>query len=385
MQNYNSHRKVSGVIRYSCAFLFMLFSFCYLYFLQGDLLAEAQYVYSHGLTTYSLFFGALVLTIILQIVQVVVSCIVSFHAPYYSLSYYLPLLSLALITNITRSDLHSMICSWCLWLSILSLPIYFYVLYVLRTRVGSGKPMLNIMWNNYLILFIMILCCGAIPRTHEVLHYELAVERRVIEHRYDDALRVASQSLHSSRRLTELRMFALAQSGQLADRLFDYPQYYKGRGLLCITDIDSTYRYSPQRICYALGAVPGTSFHSTIKYLKHINSVDSLRTPTTQNYQLCYYLLDRNLPAFRRDLLWFYPVATNPVLPRNYSEAVLYMNNVLGDNLPYQIPQDIVDRYQQYQQRKSEITDSIPRRNYLRREFSTTFWWYYEREEIVDN
>ena len=36
----------------------MLFSFCYLFFLQGEILAEAQFVYSKGITSYNILIGA---------------------------------------------------------------------------------------------------------------------------------------------------------------------------------------------------------------------------------------------------------------------------------------------------------------------------------------
>ena len=51
----------------------MLFSFCYLFFLQGEILAEAQFVYSKGITSYNILIGAIIITVILQIVQWIVN------------------------------------------------------------------------------------------------------------------------------------------------------------------------------------------------------------------------------------------------------------------------------------------------------------------------
>ena len=59
--------------------IFFVFSFVFLYFIHGDLLAEAQYVYSNGLTTYSILFGAIILTVVLLIINRVMNIL--FHYP----------------------------------------------------------------------------------------------------------------------------------------------------------------------------------------------------------------------------------------------------------------------------------------------------------------
>ena len=84
----NSHRqKTAGLIRYSCGILFMLFSFCYLFFLHGELLAEAQFVYSNGITTYNLLIGAIIITVVLQIVQWIVGLLSNLPTRWHALSY----------------------------------------------------------------------------------------------------------------------------------------------------------------------------------------------------------------------------------------------------------------------------------------------------------
>ena len=56
--------------------------------MQGDLLAEAQYVYSEGITTYSPLAGAFIITFILLIIQWVIRIILPFNENYYALSYF---------------------------------------------------------------------------------------------------------------------------------------------------------------------------------------------------------------------------------------------------------------------------------------------------------
>ena len=73
--NYNNPipSTFSLVIRLSSIVLFALFSFLYLFCLQCDVLAEAQYVFSGGVTSYSRLWGALIITAILLAVQGVVA------------------------------------------------------------------------------------------------------------------------------------------------------------------------------------------------------------------------------------------------------------------------------------------------------------------------
>lgn len=379
MSNIYIDRRVSGVIRYSCAFLFVAFSLTYLYFMQGDLLSEAQFVYSHGLTSYSIPIGAVVITVVLQIIQKVQVNILRFNWQYYALSYFPSLFLLGLLTGITHDDLPDFHWGCWSWLIPIAFVLYFVLVYLQKDKKMMIDSVSELLWRNYIILFAFILMCGAIPRTNEVHQYEFSVERHIVQKDYEGALNVAQQSLHSTRRLTELRMYALARKGLLAECLFDYPQYYMGEGLLSVSDSDSIYRYPPLKICVWLGAVPdGVKVRTTYQYLWALNAVDSLRTQRTQDYFLCYLLLQKKLKEFQKELVRFYPDSICPRLPRAYSEAVVYINNVYGENLQYTIDPKIIDRFRLYEQRKESIQNETERNNLLRREFGNTFWWYYE-------
>jgi len=362
----------------------MLFSFCYLYFLEGDLLAEAQFVFSHGLTTYSILVGSVTLTVVLQFVQWIISLLFKFSWQCYALSYFPSLLGLAILTDQSKDTImHFSLGAW-IWLGPLLLVLYVLLVCLIRNlHLGdAGGDIKPLLWRNYLILFVMLLGCGAVSPTKDVYCYELKTERLVMEKDYEGAARVADRSLAASRRLTELRMFALSKQDRLSECLFDYPQYYGAAGLLSIADTSSLYRFGPISICYSLGAIPDTNtIRSTRQYLMVMNRVDSLRTAATQDYYLCYLLLDKNLRAFTENLRKYYREDSNSCLPRAYREAVLYINNVYGKKnrpLDYAIDSETVQRFEQYRQRKAEIADERERFNLMRREFGNTFWWYYE-------
>ena len=72
--NYNNPHKNSSTvgIRLMCAIVFLTFTFGFLYFFQADILAVAQHVLSGGLTHYNCLTGAVLLTLGLQLLQVLI-------------------------------------------------------------------------------------------------------------------------------------------------------------------------------------------------------------------------------------------------------------------------------------------------------------------------
>ena len=73
--NYNHPNKNSSTvaIRLMCAIVFLTFSFVWLYCFQADVLAAAQHVLSKGLTSYKPFVGAVLITLVLQVLQLPLS------------------------------------------------------------------------------------------------------------------------------------------------------------------------------------------------------------------------------------------------------------------------------------------------------------------------
>ena len=52
------------------------------------MLAEAQFVFSKGVTTYSILIGAIVITLILSLIQLVVQLVAKIPTRWYSLSFF---------------------------------------------------------------------------------------------------------------------------------------------------------------------------------------------------------------------------------------------------------------------------------------------------------
>lgn len=374
--NYNKaiHQKTPGVIRHSCSLLFVLFIFCFIYFIQGEVLAEAQYVFSKGLTRYSILPGAFILTGVAKVIQWLVTLFVTpshrFHAITYVPSFVF-VISIIWTALQPIETIGGIPLKWSILLLVAGAAVFMSLFYCIGKLYDdkSDEDVSFGIWQNALLMMIMIVFTGAVTCTTDTTYYELQTERYIIRGEYEKATEVARESLTATQRHTNLRMYALSKQGLLAERIFDYPQDYGGKGLLSLADTASLYRFGSKRIEQRLGAFAGDNVRSPLRYLQLVNGNDTLRTSTTMDYHLCYLLLERNLAEFSR-LLPTYGYDSIP-LPKAYKEAVVLMENDSTD-----------ERYMSYLNMKAEIADPLQRTNFARRDFGDTYWYYYEKNKL---
>jgi len=376
-----SHQKTAGFIRYSCALLFMLFSFCYLFFLQGEILAEAQFVYSKGVTSYDILIGAIIITVILQIVQWIVSMLSRLPSRAHALSYLPSMLLLAMLTDVNEEAIEHF--SFGAWVWVTPCILVAYILLVIFVKKVDhdnsvdSRGIKSQIYPNFVILFLLILCVGAIPQTTDVYHYELKTERLILAKDYEGAAAVGKKSLRATARLTQLRMYALSKQDLLAENLFDYPQYYGSKGLLDIADTSSLERFTTQDICFHLGAFCGKSIQTADRYYRLMLG-DSICNQHTADYYLCSLLLDKKLPEFLRQLPRYYDLSDSIAydsLPRTYREALLQM----GKKTDF----DTEARFRDYNELKASLKNETERINRTHREFGNTYWWYYDYSHLA--
>lgn len=396
--NKNTSEKTAGVIRYSCGILFSLFTFCYLYFLQGEILAQAQYVFSNGVTKYSILIGAIIITFVLLCLQWLMALITRLPAALHALTYIPSVLALTILTDVNQEVMaHFSFGSW-IWIAPLILVVYAAAVILIQKFYENGDIVLNynirsMIYPNYVILFVAFIFVGAVPQTSDVYHFELKTERLILEGEYEEASRVGEKSLRTSRRLTELRMYALSMLDQLPERIFDYPQYYGKKGLLILNDTSSSNRMKSRRICAHLGAICGDNIKSADTYLSILVNTDTLRNQHNVDYYLCNLLLDKKLDKFHEGLLLYYNLSdtlTNPYdsLPRAYREAMLVMGDnqeaitgkiiINGDSIATLHDTAMVAQFREYNSLKNGISNETARINKAHREYGKTFWWYYD-------
>jgi len=397
--NYNkaNRQKPAGVIRYSCGILFALFVFFYLFFIEGDVLAEAQFVFSKGVTSYSIPVGAAIITFILFIVQNFVAFVSRLPEKIHALTYIPSALILAILTDVDEHVLNQFSFGVWIWLAPLVLIIYIIIVLVVKFlnldfKNDQDDDIKSCLYPNYIILLVIILSSGSVAHTSDVYHYELKTERLILEKDYERAAEVGKQSLRTSPRLTQLRMYALSKQGLLAEKIFEYPHYDGELGLLDVGDTIGNYRFSNAEICLYIGAYCGKSINGTERYL-HLMTSDSLRTQVAVDYQLCRLLLKKDLDTFYEQLPMYYNLSDTIVgaydsLPRAYKEALMIMgdkdsamNGVLqigNDSITTFADTTYAARYREYNYMKSTNINELERINRTHRAFGDTFWWYYD-------
>lgn len=404
--------------------LFSAFSFTFLYCLQGDLLSEAQYVFSKGVTSYTLLPGAIIITIVLLIIQWITKTLLRFDDSYYMLSYFPSCLVLALITGIDEGFLLNPEIETLYWLVPLVLLVYAIIVLfisklVMRENPNANKYIHKPIWLNCIILLCMFLYVGSYANNNDIFTYELKVERLLLNGEYKEATEVGNKSLRSSRRLTELRLYALAKANCLGDKLFDYPQYYGTKGLIDLSDsLSPLYRITSRDICKSMSFIPvdstteeiflETSYRvqDSLNVLSknvaseddnavHIDSLCSIMNPKmVESYYLSYLLLDKDLDRFCSVV----ELDSSNVLPKAYGEAVVlafeqHLDSISTNKLDASILENLykvvdtltINERKEYMEMKYSITNDVERMNKLRRKYGNTYWWYYEYSDSVLN
>ena len=423
--NYNNPipKRTAAFISLSCRVLFCLFSFLYLLCIQNELLAEAHYVYSGGQTGYSALWGATVITMLLLLIQMTVEYFVRFSGRWYALSFFPSFLVLSMFCCLNPDVFENFsFGAWAWWGPILII-LYAGFIYIssyfpdnsiVEQDYHSGRYL----WPNYLILLVMICISASFRKVSDVQMYEYKTERLLVDDNYDEAWQVGIESLETSPRLNQLRCYALAQKYQLGEHLFDYPQLYGLRGLIDIDDTCSLYRFGSRQICAALGMMPDSIMDGVLhqvpltdmEYIEYVfqsdtthennivteNNMNPLRDNPTihqklvREYYLCSKLLNRDIKDFSEALKRYYDITNHArisTLPKAYREALILEASMIGeDSLSQFCDTAMLSLYRGYLDLRHEYgSDSltVERRNYTRRQFGNTLWWFLDNEEAI--
>ena len=430
--NTYSYNNAAGIVKHSCGIIFILFTFFYLFFLQGEILSKAQYIFSDGKTSYSIFWGALIITLILRLIQLPAQKFMKVPVRLHAISYIPSFLLLTIICYVSGAAINDCGKGW-LWFFILLFIIAIsliqkFSLY-LESLCGSNMLRSNhlstVLWPNFLIFILSILLCGTCNPLSEVDFYEQKVERLVDNDNNKAALEVGKNSINSNLRLTNLRMFALSKLDLLPECLFDYPQYYGSQGLLSVPDTNNRlFRIDARDISMYLGVLCDSSIHSTDEYFKAVkfrqqlvsdslmgielmrsDNPDSLKKEIVlkydilkreksriEDYILCGLLLDRNIDAFKEmlDKAYAFEVSKDSVvsvenLPCAYREALVMIYPEIGDMA-------MIKLYSKFLDLKESVKDSTASSNITRKTkisnsttktFGNSFWWYYYNPKIT--
>ena len=388
--NYNHPKRNSSTIgiRLMCAIVFLTFSFVWLYCFQADILAAAQHVLSKGLTHYNPFVGAVLITLSLQLLQLIVYALARLRKRSHALTYLPSMLVLAMITDINM-DLDGNF-SLGAWWWIFPLVIVVWLVFVVLARIlqtvesdtESTGLFSRAMWINMLTMALLIILVMVFSNTNAVFHYRMRAETHLLSGDYAGALEVGEKSLESDADLQMLRMYALSRTGELGERLFAYPVREQSESMLPVEGKSKFVMYPTDSLYKFLGARPKGEM-TTVRYLELMQRRDTLDDKHIADYQLCGLLIDKRLDDFVLSLRQHYTEGDSLIidhLPRHYREAmtlythlrskpvIIYHNSVMDED------------WKNLQELEAKYPDATERKGKVEEQYRGTYWYYYEYE-----
>ena len=388
--NYNHPIKnISTIsIRLMCAIVFMVFSFVFLYRFQAEVLAAAQHVLSHGLTHYNRLVGAVLITLVLQLLQLLVYAFIRLHKRSHALTYLPSMLLLAFVTDAdTGMNAHFGIGDW--WwklplILILWLPVALLCRSLQDVENDSESTGLfsRAMWINMLTMALLIIGVVSLSNTNAVFHYRMRAEYCLLEGRYADALKPGQKSLESDADLQMIRMYALSRTGELGERLFAYPVSGNSSSILPVEGKVRFEMYPVDSLYKFLGARPAQPM-TTSKYLELMQRRDTVLNRRIADYQLCGLLIDKRIDDFVRQLKACYVTHDSLAvdqLPKHYREALTLYTHLRSHPLIVYHNSVMDEDWNNLQELEREYPDPTERKGKVEDHYRGTYWYYYKYE-----
>ena len=184
-------------------------------------------------------------------------------------------------------------------------------------------------WQITLPMAVLMFIIGIAIDTTDVRRYASRMERLMEQGDYQQALEVGERSDKTNQHLMQLRIKALGHEHQLGDRLFLYP----------------------------------------------LTGKSGKMAEQGGDYELCAYLIDKNLDRFVEVLPKYYKIDDN--LPRYYREALVQYCH-LRSNPRIVYHNAVMDTdYSDMQQLERQYADKRARQMAVFSQYEGTYWYYY--------
>ena len=351
-------------------------------------MAVAQHVYSGGQTHYNRLVGAVLITLLLQLLQLLVYAFLRLRKRSHALTYLPSMLILGMLTDVSSDvDLHNSMGAWW-WAFPLMIVIWLPVALLCRALqdvepdVEPTGLLSRAMWMNMLTMALMIIGVAFVSNTNAVFHYRMRMESCLLKNDFAGALEEGRKSLESDANLQMLRMYALSRRGELGERLFTYPVVAKSEAMLPVSGESRFLMYPVDSLYKFLGAKPSGGM-TTSRYLELMQRRDSVVNKSVADYQLCGLLIDKKLDAFVKMLVGYYSTQDTlktDLLPKHYREAMtLYMHL---RSKPIAVYHNAVmdEDWKNLQELEAQYADPSERKGKVEEQYRGTYWYYYEYE-----
>lgn len=363
-------------IRIICAVLFATFSFLYIYMLQGELLALVQDHLAQGQTTNNTLITATLVTLLLMVLRSLLNKVGQLHGRFEALSYLPSCVLLALMTKVDGAFSYS----WTMWVMILVVVMLIYLFFVWISR-NSFEPrelkFVHQLSPNIGVMAALFIFTGWYGNNTPAGQMELAAWKYLHAEQYEKVLEVGKRSDDCNADLTSLRNLALAKTGQLKTKLFDYPQPYGSAGLMMSRYNVQTPSYGAKEYYDVLEAMPygGERAEAFYKRMAMKTGAEIYR-----EMYLSALLLDKNLKAFAEQTTKGKEPEMLANAPVYYQEAWMIYNEQNPFSPIIFTPDEAVEqRYQTYLAlREQYADDEIVMKNRSRHKLGNTYWYYYD-------
>ena len=331
-----------------CVLVFCVFTFCYLFFYQADLLYVEQHMLSGGATTYERTVGAVIITLVLQLLQVGVATLTRLGRGAHFLTYFPSLLLLTVLTNYAPGDDGRFTFGYWLWAAPIALVVYVLLIALVRPlslfNTGHTPP-----WGNLLGMTVMTALAGLLGNGDALLHYRAGMERCIMRRAYAEALAIGTTTADAG--LTMLRACALAEQGLLGERLFEYP-------------------LSPAATAADLQEAP--------VYMLPRQTILTTANRHAADYKRCMCLIDGNLDTFAhlmvQDTLYNTggdTLSNVALMPKHYREALILYTHMRSTPMAVCRDEVLDADYEDF----THLLRSGDER--LAATYAGTYWYYY--------
>lgn len=342
-KNSEKNRKFIHSVSRMNDILFWLFGFCYLYFLQGDLLSlKIRSYLPSGNLILPIWGWAVIIIGILWGLQRIVKKI-GYSASWYTLSYVPSYLILGCITY--YKDRYDFPLPGVIMIGIIGITLMSF-LYWRKKSVNLPNSLIEVLTFNLLQIILSCLITLSIGNTNEDLHREIAMKEALDKKNYSKVLTLGKKSLSVTPLIASYRLEALLETDKTGDYLFEYPQHYQMKDLQV-----------------------GIFQNPKMAFDKDIISL----------------LLAKELKASYRKIIHGSGKYYKDSLPRYYKETLILYNYLYPDSITRITSSILKDNFREYLKEQTQVRKELNganctdiEKNIMRRKYGNTYWWYYQ-------
>lgn len=356
-------RNSTTKMRLMCAIIFIGFTYLYLSCYQDNVLAVAQHKLSDGLTAYNYVLSPILTTLALFLLQLGVYALTRVKKMFHALTYFPSMLVLAMITDVP-CDLDSLTLgawAWLLPLMLIAFAGCMWIIFQLEPYEPESNFSLwrsRVTWQNLFQLVVMMLLVVLVSNGNQVFHDRVKMESLMMKGRYAEALEVGKDNLEADSSLTMLRVACLHRTHQMGEKLFTYPLVGGSKAMIPDSLTTKSLMWQTPKWMHPMK-------NGKLRYVKPID------------YQLCGYLMDKDLDKFVEAIQKSYKV-DSVSLPKHYQEAlILYTHRRLHPKVIYKNAVMEAD-FQDYQSLERKYSNEMEKNAALRDMYGNTYWYYYQ-------